>query len=105
MRTLRIMEKGRKERIVPLWKTTTKYLVMYENRIQSSDYLLAGRNANHLTRLVVRYRIDCIVKKATGDNPLLKSKSVTPHVFRHSTAMSLLQSGIDISTIAIWLGH
>ena len=104
---LRIMGKGRKERTVPLWQTTTKCLVQYmnENGIQSNDYLLSGRNVNHLTRSGVRYRIDCIVKKASNENTSLKNKSISPHVFRHSTAMSLLQSGIDISTIAIWLGH
>ena len=104
---LRIMGKGRKERTVPLWLTTTKCLVryMHENGIQSGDYLLSGRNVEHLTRSGVRYRIDSIVKKASDYCPLLQSKSVTPHVFRHSTAMSLLQAGIDISTIAIWLGH
>lgn len=104
---LRIMGKGRKERTVPLWKTTSKCLIEYisENQIQNGDFLLSGRNVKHLTRSGVRYRIDCIVKRASTNCPLLKNKSVTPHVFRHSTAMSLLQSGIDISTIAIWLGH
>jgi len=104
---LRIMGKGRKERVVPLWQTTTKCLsdFMYENEIQDNDYLLAGRNVKHLTRSGVRYRIDCITEKATSICQSLKNKTVTPHVFRHSTAMSLLQSGIDISTIAIWLGH
>jgi integrase/recombinase XerD len=104
---LRIMGKGRKERTVPLWQTTTKCLVAYmqEHGIQNNVYLLSGRNVTHLTRSGARYRIDCIVKKASGDCPSLKRKSVSPHVFRHSTAMSLLQSGIDISTIAIWLGH
>lgn len=104
---LRIMGKGRKERVVPLWRTTTKCLVnfIHENGIQANDYLLSGRNVKHLTRSGVRYRIDSIVKKAVSTCPTLKNKSVTPHVFRHSTAMSLLQSGIDISTIALWLGH
>jgi integrase/recombinase XerD len=37
--------------------------------------------------------------------PSLGEKNITPHSFRHSTAMNLLQSGVDISTIAIWLGH
>lgn len=104
---LRIMGKGRKERTVPLWQTTIRCLVTYmqEHGIQSNDYLLSGRNVTHLTRSGARYRIDCVVKKAASNCPSLKSKSITPHVFRHSTAMSLLQSGIDISTIAIWLGH
>lgn len=35
----------------------------------------------------------------------MKRKQITPHVFRHSTAMAMLESGVDISTIAIWLGH
>lgn len=104
---LRIMGKGRKERVVPLWRTTTKCLsnFMHENGIQDNNYLLSGRNVKHLTRSGVRYRIDCIVKKAVSTCLSLKNKTVTPHVFRHSTAMSLLQSGIDISTIALWLGH
>ncbi|HBP65950.1 MAG TPA: integrase [Desulfosporosinus sp.] len=104
---LRIMGKGRKERTVPLWLTTTKCLVgyMHENGIQRDDYLLSGRNVEHLTRSGVRYRIDSIVKRVSTHCQSLQNKSVSPHVFRHSTAMSLLQSGIDISTIAIWLGH
>lgn len=104
---LKVMGKGRKERTIPLWKTTTKCLTQYiaEHGISNEDYLLSGRNVEHLTRSGVRYRIDCIVKEAAKNSPSLKNKSVTPHVFRHSTAMGLLQSGIDISTIAIWLGH
>ena len=104
---LRIMGKGRKERTVPLWETTSKSLAnyMHENEIHDNDYLLSGKNVKHLTRSGVRYRIDRLVSKAYDTCPSLKNKSVTPHVFRHSTAMSLLQSGVDISTIAIWLGH
>lgn len=104
---LKIMGKGRKERTIPLWKNTSKLLSQYikEHNILSEDYLLAGRNIEHLTRSGVRYRIDCIVKEARKDLPSLQNKSITPHVFRHSTAMGLLQSGVDISTIAIWLGH
>ena len=46
-----------------------------------------------------------IVGKASSYCPALKEKTVTPHTFRHSAAMNLLQAGVDISTIAIWLGH
>lgn len=102
-----IMGKGRKERTIPLWKNTSKLLTQYikEHKISNEDYLLSGRNIEHLTRTGVRYRIDCIVKEAIKNLPSLQNKSITPHVFRHSTAMGLLQSGVDISTIAIWLGH
>lgn len=104
---LRIMGKGRKERVIPLWKSTTKYLADFidEHQVDDNNYLLLGRNVNHLTRSGVRYRIDCIAKRAIKNSPSLIGKTITPHVFRHSTAMSLLQSGIDISTIALWLGH
>lgn len=53
----------------------------------------------------MRYRLKCLVEKASQTDPSLKRKTVTPHTFRHSVALNLLQSGIDISTIAIWLGH
>lgn len=104
---LRIIGKGRKERTIPLWKTTTNCIIQYihEHSIQNNKYLLSGRNVDHLTRSGVRYRIDSIRKKALDYCPSLKYKPITPHILRHSTAMSLLQSGVDISTIAIWLGH
>lgn len=78
---------------------------MNDNNIEKNDYLLSGRNVQHLTRSVVRYRLDCIVKKASLNSHTLEKKSITPHVFLHSTAMSLLQADIDISTIATRLGH
>lgn len=104
---IRIYGKGRKERSVPLWKSTAEYLRkhMEVHGISRDDYLLSGRNVPHLTRSGIRYRIDCIVLKASGNCSSLRTKKVTAHVFRHSTAMSMLQSGVDISTIAIWLGH
>ena len=58
-----------------------------------------------LTRSGVRYRLDCLKKRAAKTAPSLLKKSITPHTFRHTTALRMLQSGVDISTIAIWLGH
>ena len=58
-----------------------------------------------LTRSGVRARINAIVSQASTEMPSLSEKNITPHTFRHSVAMNLLTSGIDISTIAIWLGH
>jgi site-specific recombinase XerD len=74
-----------------------------DNGIKKSDYLISGEK--FLTRSGVKYRKDQIVTRAIKNCPSLEKKSVSPHMFRHSTAMSLLQAGIDISTIAIWLGH
>lgn len=59
----------------------------------------------HLTRSGARSRIDAIAKRAQANQPSLIGKQITPHVFRNSTAMGMLESGVDISTIAIWLGH
>ena len=104
---LRIHGKGRKERDVPLWKSTTEYLRDYidANGTLDNDKLFLNSAGNALTRSGVRYRIDCLQNKAITSMPSLSKKKITPHTFRHTTAMNLLQSGIDISTIAIWLGH
>jgi integrase/recombinase XerD len=104
---IRVHGKGRKERDVPLWKNTAKFLYEYlsTNHIRENDKLFMNCTENELTRSGVRYRIDCLKKKAAVSMPSLLKKNVTPHTFRHTTALHLLQSGVDISTIAIWLGH
>jgi site-specific recombinase XerD len=76
-----------------------------ENGIGPGQYLFSGRNVEHLTRSGARSRIDNAVKAAAAKHPSLATKRISPHTFRHSTSMSMLASGIDISTIAIWLGH
>jgi integrase/recombinase XerD len=104
---IHIHAKGRKERNVPLWKKTSKYLIKYmnTNNTQNDDRLFINYTGEELTRSGIRYRIDCLVKKASCEVPSLTRKTITPHTFRHSTALHLLQAGVDISTIAIWLGH
>jgi site-specific recombinase XerD len=104
---LKVTGKGRKDRTIPLWSDTTMLLRahMKKNLIGVNDYLFIGRNVDHLTRSGARSRIDVVVKAATLLHPQLKSKKITPHTFRHSTAMSMLSAGIDIATVAIWLGH
>jgi site-specific recombinase XerD len=104
---LTIFGKRRKERTIPLWITTQKILAEYisENGIKENGHLLSGKNVPHLTRSGIRSRINYIVEKAKIHCLSLKKKRVSPHVFRHSTAMALLQAGVDLSTIAIWLGH
>lgn len=104
---IHVIGKGRKERTIPLWKSTQGYLVDYLEEIgySSEDYLFKSKREENLTRSGVAYRIDYLVKKASIQCPSLLKKRVTPHVFRHTTAMHLLEAGVDISTIAIWLGH
>jgi site-specific recombinase XerD len=99
--------KGRKERDVPLWKSTAAFLRNFLESHNKNDAgkLFTNRTDGALTRSGVRYRLKCLVGKASNIAPSLKRKTVTPHTFRHSVALNLLQSGVDISTIAIWLGH
>lgn len=104
---IHVMGKGRKERTIPLWKTTRDYLTEFlkEADYNGGDYVFTDKHGERMTRSGVKYRLDCLVKAASLHCPSLLKKRVTPHVFRHTTAMHLLAAGIDISTIAIWLGH
>ncbi|HHU77182.1 MAG TPA: tyrosine-type recombinase/integrase [Firmicutes bacterium] len=99
--------KGRKERNIPLWKTTASYIKKHikEHGLKPDDKLFINHMGDELTRSGVRYRINCLKERAQKITPGLKAKKISPHTFRHSTALHLLQSGVDISTIAIWLGH
>ena len=58
-----------------------------------------------LTRDGVNYILQQAVERASASYPSLKNKRVFPHIFRHSCALHLLQSGVDIAVIALWLGH
>ena len=58
-----------------------------------------------MTRDGVDYLVKEVAKAAASTTPGLAAKRVSPHLVRHSTAMHLLQSGVDISVIALWLGH
>ena len=58
-----------------------------------------------MTRANVTLRLALAVQRATESQPALAKRKVSPHTIRHTTAMHLLQSGVDISVIALWLGH
>jgi site-specific recombinase XerD len=100
--------KGRKQRSLPLWKTTARDLRawLHLNRHLNADSpLLATRDGKAMTRANASQRLKLAVKAATARYPELARRSVSPHVIRHSTAMGLLQSGVEPSAIALWLGH
>ena len=58
-----------------------------------------------MTRSNLAQRLVIAVKAAAKDQPHLRERSISPHTIRHTTAMHLLQSGVDMSVIALWLGH
>ncbi len=99
--------KGRKERNTPIWKSTDSYIQKYikEYMLSGNDSIFKSRRGECITRSGVAQRITAITQKASDKCGSLKEKDITPHTFRHSAAMNLLQAGVDISTIAIWLGH
>jgi len=99
--------KGRKERAVPLWKSTAKRLKEWLPRVQPNveTPLFPNRHGRALTRSGVESRLRAAVSTAATQCPSLKKRRISPHVLRHTTAMHLLQSGIDLSVIALWLGH
>lgn len=77
---------------------------MISNRAED-EYIFLNRYGNPLTRFGVFEMIDRIVKVASKTSPKLKDKNISPHVIRHTTASHLLQAGVDINTIRVWLGH
>jgi len=99
--------KGRKERCTPLAKQTVALLRAWtkERGGSAGDPLFPTRRGTRLSRSA----LGCLVTKhaatAARRCPSIRSKHPTPHVSRHTCAMSLLQSGCDSVVIALWLGH
>jgi integrase/recombinase XerD len=105
--TLRIRGKGRKERVVPIWRRTKRQLQgwLCRSRTTGNQPLFPNRWGGRMTRTGVRARLNAAVFRACQTCPTLRGRRVSPHQVRHSTAMHLLQSGVDITMIALWLGH
>lgn len=100
--------KGRKERSVPLWRPTAALIRSWRRQIgdpAGDSILFPNRSSGRMTRSNVTQRLNLAVATAGRKNPGLLDRPVTPHTVRPTTAMHLLQSGVDITVIALWLGH
>jgi len=99
--------KGRKQRIVPLWKSTAKQLRAWLPRIDKAPNapVFPNRAGKPITRSGIEHRLSLAVRAASKRCPSLTARPISPHTMRHTTAMHLLQSGVDITVIALWLGH
>ena len=96
--------KGRKQRTCPIWNRTKRAIEDWlAERGQHPGPLFPNKQGRRLSRSGVTYILKTITNRA-GLEPR-HAKRVTPHVIRHSTAMNLLKSDVDITTIAAWLGH
>jgi site-specific recombinase XerD len=104
---VRCTGKGRKTRCVPLRKEVVVALRHWlrERKGESTDPIFPNARGQTLSRDGVAYILSQHVNTAQAKCNSLKSKRVTAHVLRHSTAMNLLQHGVDRSVIALWLGH
>lgn len=104
---LRCHGKGRKERITPLTTQARQVLRVWlaERHGQPDDPLFPSRRRGSLSRDAIALLVAKHTRVAAQRCQSLGTKTVSPHVLRHTCAMSLLAVGVDISVIALWLGH
>lgn len=104
---VRCVGKGRKERCTPLTKMTVAVLKAWlrEPARHNAETLFPSASGGRLSADSVADLLAKQVAHAGDVCPSLRKKRVTPHVLRHTTAMELLQAGVDRSVIALWLGH
>jgi integrase/recombinase XerD len=104
---LQLLGKGRKERTIPLWAETVHVLRAWFEELgeYAPNIAFPSIRGKPLSRDAVDYLLKQAVQRAIPACPSLSTKKISPHVIRHTTAMHLLQAGVDIATIALWLGH
>ncbi len=106
---LQLMGKGRKQRCCPIWPQTAqllRQLCMELNiDLKSEVRIFQNCRGTPLSRFGVRYILNECLKHAQTTADSLCSKRLHPHSMRHSTAVALLKSGVDLTTISQWLGH
>jgi site-specific recombinase XerD len=105
----RLFGKGRKERYCPLWPETAAVLRSFckQRKVELSPeaHLFVNHRDQPLSRFGVRYILSRCLDTASEAAPTLARKRLHPHSMRHSTAVALLKSGVDLSTISHMLGH
>ena len=102
---VRILGKGNKTRLCPLWASTARALRALVEGRASQDPVFLNRRHERMTRFGIYALVArCAAQGACGV-PSIGSKRVSPHVLRHTTAVHLLRAGVDINTIRAWLGH
>lgn len=99
--------KGRKQRATPLTTSTVAVLRVWlqELRGRGADPVFPTLRGGPMSSDAVQWLLAKYTSLAAKQCPSLSTKKVTPHVLRHTCAMNLLQSGVDITVIALWLGH
>jgi len=106
---VRLLGKGRKERYCPIWPQTSSVLrtLCRARGIESQPdaHVFVNHRGAALSRFGIRHILAKCLQRARDDVPTLRKKRLHPHSMRHSTAVALLKSGVDLSTISHLLGH
>jgi integrase/recombinase XerD len=99
--------KGRRERCLPLWKTTTAAMRAWlaVRGIVHVPELFVSARGEPLTRSGFEYLLRKHVRTATRRSPTLATKRASPHVLRHTCALTILQATKDLRKVSLWLGH
>ncbi len=106
---VRLFGKGRKERYCPLWPQTATVLRSFCKQrnldLRSDACVFLNHREQPISRFGIRYILAKRLGLACEDAPNLRKKRLHPHSMRHSMAVALLKSGVDLSTISHLLGH
>ncbi len=106
---VRLRGKGRKERLCPIWGQTIDALrcLIVDTGLDedSSERIFRNHRGEPLTRFGVRYILRKYAARAEASAPTMARKRMHPHMMRHTTAVHLLQAGVDLVSISHWLGH
>lgn len=97
--------KGKKDRRCPLWDQTVKALKPLIFGRDMVEPVFLNRLSQPITRFGIYSLVERHAKKVSLIMPEINEKRVSPHTIRHTTATHLLQSGVDLNTIRVWLGH
>lgn len=103
--SVRIVGKGNKVRICPLWPHTAEILKPLVTGRVDGDCLFRNMRGKPLTRFGIYRLVQDVAALAASKILTLRSKRISPHTIRHTTAVHLLRAGVDINTIRAWLGH
>jgi len=108
---VRLVGKGNRMRLCPIWPGTAQLLRAHIDRQRVDDGnpnatpLFTNQRGGPLTRFGVRYLLRRYLASGTAITPALRAKRLHPHSLRHTTAIHLLKAGVDFATISQWLGH
>jgi len=102
---VKILGKGNKIRLCPVWNSTAGTLRALTAGRGPQEAVFRNRRGDAITRFGIYAMVSRYALQVTGRTESLRAKRVSPHVIRHTTAVHLLRAGVDINTIRAWLGH